>query len=123
MFYSNTVALIGIGLLLNVTCLSMARERKYSPPPAFLKSFFSSSVGKLLCLGHYYHQVSSTHQRLFLELTDMAESEQEQNSASTSEGNNLSIIMKDWILVAAGLERFFFLLYAIIFAIVTSVYI
>ena len=33
-----------------------------------------------------------------------------------------SIIMKDWVLVAAGLERMFFLIYGLAFAIVTSVY-
>ena len=33
-----------------------------------------------------------------------------------------SIIMKDWVLVAAGLERLFFLIYGLAFAIVTSVY-
>ena len=32
-------------------------------------------------------------------------------------------VMKDWILVAAGLERLFFLIYALAFAIVTSVYV
>ena len=32
-------------------------------------------------------------------------------------------IMKDWILVAAGIERFFFLIYTIAFALVTSVYV
>lgn len=35
----------------------------------------------------------------------------------------LSGIMKDWVLVAAGLERMFFLLYSLIFAVITSVYI
>ena len=34
-----------------------------------------------------------------------------------------SIIMKDWVLVAAGLERLFFLIYGLAFAIVTSVYV
>lgn len=32
-------------------------------------------------------------------------------------------IMRDWVLVAAGMERMFFLLYALIFAVITSVYI
>ncbi len=143
MFYSNTTALIGIGLLLNVTCISMARERKYSGPPKFLKMLFSGSVGKCLCLGHYYHQVSATHQRLFLELTDMAESEQQDSMDESSQqqqqqqqqhqqgsvfnhaqgDHGQSLIMKDWLLVAAGLERFFFILYTVIFAIVTSVYV
>ena len=31
-------------------------------------------------------------------------------------------IMKDWVLVAAGIERFFFLIYAIAFALVSGVY-
>ena len=34
-----------------------------------------------------------------------------------------SIIMRDWILVAAGLERLFFSIYALAFAIITSVYV
>ena len=34
-----------------------------------------------------------------------------------------SLIMKDWVLVAAGLERLFFLIYGLAFAIVTSVYV
>ena len=32
-------------------------------------------------------------------------------------------IMRDWILVAAGIERFFFLIYTIAFALVSSVYV
>jgi hypothetical protein len=31
--------------------------------------------------------------------------------------------MRDWIMVAAGIERLFFVVYAIGFAIITSVYI
>ena len=33
-----------------------------------------------------------------------------------------SIIMKDWVLVAAGIERLLFLVYGLAFGIVTSVY-
>ena len=57
-FYSNITALIGIAVLLNVVCMSMARERKYNSPPKFLKNAFSGYLGQLLCLGNYYHQVS-----------------------------------------------------------------
>eukprot|EP00095_Tigriopus_kingsejongensis_P007928 maker-scaffold169_size292178-snap-gene-0.11 protein:Tk07928 transcript:maker-scaffold169_size292178-snap-gene-0.11-mRNA-1 annotation:"neuronal acetylcholine receptor subunit alpha-2 precursor" len=133
-FYSNTAGLIGIALLLNVTCVSFSRERKYNGPPKFLKVAFSGALGKFLCLGNYYHQVSSTHQRLVLELTDMAESDQmderEQDNGRRMEDGpispcsveNQSGIMRDWILVAAGLERFFFILYTIVFAVVTMVY-
>ncbi len=58
MFYSNTTAMIGIGLLLNVSCISMSRERKFQGPPKFLKALFAGTLGKCLCLGNYYHQVS-----------------------------------------------------------------
>ena len=93
-------------------------------------------------------QVSSTHQRLFLELTDMAESDQNEMgaeddadgcAADSGDGggngrrggggnhfnvaNESSVYMKDWVLVAAGLERFFFVLYTIVFAVVASVYV
>ncbi len=124
MFYSNTTALIGIGLLLNVTCVSMCRERKFTPPPRFLKALFAGPAGRLLCLGHYLHQVSATHQRLVVELTDMAESEQQGvEGVADGHASEASGIMRDWTLVAAGLERFFFILYTIVFAIVTSVYV
>ena len=56
-FYSNTAGLIGIAILLNVVCMNMARERKYSNPPKFLLNLFSGCVGKLLCLGNYTNQV------------------------------------------------------------------
>ena len=56
-FYSNITALVGIAILLNVVCLSMARERKYNSPPKFLKNLFAGVLGKLLCLGNYAHQV------------------------------------------------------------------
>ena len=56
-FYSNITALVGIAILLNVVCMSMARERKYSSPPKFLKNLFAGPLGKFLCLGNYYHQV------------------------------------------------------------------
>ena len=66
----------------------------------------------------------------------MAESEQ-QTEQETEEGvrvpnlnlsqvdlnSDNSFIMRDWILVAAGLERLFFTVYALAFAIITSVYV
>ena len=58
-FYSNITALIGIAVLLNVVCMSMAREKKYNSPPKFLKNTFSGFIGQILCLGNYYHQVST----------------------------------------------------------------
>merc|ERR1712080_528039 len=81
--------LIGIAILLNVVCMNMARERKYSSPPKFLLNLFSGCIGKLLCLGNYTHQVSSTHQRLVMELSDMAESEQQaENDSVIDSGRN-----------------------------------
>ena len=90
----------------------------------------------------FFFQVSSTHHRLVLELSDMAESEQQTNNENDLEnqeegaGHDMrrslstnpqdaanSIIMRDWILVAAGLERLFFSIYAMAFAIITSVYV
>ena len=59
-FYSNTTALIGIAIMLNVVCIGMARERKYASPPKMLKNFFSGWGGRLLCLGNYTHQVLFT---------------------------------------------------------------
>ena len=56
-FYSNTCGLIGIAILLNVMCISMAKEKKYTGPPKFLTQLFSGCLGKLLCLGNYSHQV------------------------------------------------------------------
>ena len=110
--------------------------------------------------------MSATHQRLVVELSDMAESEQQAEgeiavdsgrssvngamgrgggshqldmdndyhqrqdcSTNFPSGNHYahrhqsSLIMKDWVLVAAGLERLFFLIYGLAFAIVTSVYV
>merc|ERR1719360_111615 len=137
-FYSNITALVGIAVLLNVVCMSMARERKYNSPPKFLKHTFSGFIGKFLCLGNYYHQVSATHQRLTVELTDMAESEQQtesQNDLEPEQGSghdmrrpaasnrDQSYIMRDWVLVAAGLERLFFLIYAMAFGVITAVYV
>jgi len=63
----------------------------------------------------------------------MAESEQQTEQETEAEGGvpNLNLnpmdlnsyIMRDWILVAAGLERLFFAVYALAFAIITSVYV
>jgi len=138
-FYSNITALIGIAILLNVVCMSMAREKKYNSPPKFLKNTFSGFIGQILCLGNYYHQVSSTHQRLTVELTDMAESEQQQTEQQNTDvegsGHDMqaraistfqdhqSYIMRDWVLVAAGLERLFFTVYALAFGVITAVYV
>ena len=44
-------------------------------------------------------------------------------SANFSPDERGSIIMQDWTMVAAGLERMFFLVYALAFAVVTSVYV
>ncbi len=56
-FFSNITALIGIAIMLNVVCMSLARERKFTSPPKSLKRIFSGCLGKLLCLGNYSHQV------------------------------------------------------------------
>ena len=70
----------------------------------------------------------------------MAESEQQTNDPNHVESqeesghdmrrslnvpptDSTSIIMRDWVLVAAGLERLFFSVYAMAFAIITSVYV
>jgi len=158
-FYSNTCGLIGIAILLNVMCISMAKEKKYTGPPKFLTQLFSGCLGKLLCLGNYSHQVSSTHQRLTLELSSLDNVDNSlgeggdssyrnggtRNSGSSSSearhhahglshtaasimnhgdsNTHGSILMQDWMMVAAGLERLFFLTYAMAFAIVTFIYV
>ncbi len=143
MFYSNTCVLVGLALVFNVVCISLCRVRKFVGPPKGLKVLFAGSFGKLLCLGSYYHQTSFTHQRLVLELSDLdlAESEQQQGQG---QGQELDVqqlssfqqqqpspssaaaacggVMRDWVLVAAGLERLFLMLYVLIFAVVLSVY-
>lgn len=64
----------------------------------------------------------------------MAESEQQAESQDNEgQGHDMacqrtmidsnSIIMRDWILVSAGLERLFFSIYALAFAVITSVYV
>lgn len=126
LFFSNTAALIGIAIVLNVVCLSITRERKYRKPPKFLRNLFTGLLGKFLCLGNYYHQVSDTHQRLMVEMEDVnesPESEQDTETVQDNTDNVASQVMKDWFLVAAGIERFFFLVYSMAFAIVSSVYI
>jgi len=126
LFYSNTAVLVGIAILLNVSCISMARERRYSSPPKFLRNLFSGFLGRVLCLGSYYHQVSETHQRLELELDDVYMNdfpESEQTARELNGGSQeTNSVMRDWRLVAAGIERFFFLVYALAFALVSSVY-
>jgi len=124
LFYSNTGALVGIAIVLNICCISLARERRYSGPPKWLRNFFSGFMGRILCLSNYYHQVSDTHQRLIVEMDDIHESpESDQTDRDlNAHGQAGSGVMRDWILVAAGIERFFFLIYTIAFALVSSVY-
>jgi len=124
LFYSNTGALVGIAITLNVCCISLARERRYSAPPKWIRNFFSGFIGRLLCLSNYYHQVSDTHQRLVVEMDDILESPEsdQPNQDLNAHGQAGTGIMKDWVLVAAGIERFFFLIYAIAFALVSGVY-
>ena len=73
LLFSNTGALVGIAIVLNITCISLARERRfvvkyflkhhlpsyfrYSGPPKCLRNFFSGFMGRVLCLSNYYHQV------------------------------------------------------------------
>jgi len=132
LFYSNTLALVGIAIVLNICCLGITREKRYTSPPKVLRDLFSGSFGKLLCLGNYYNQISFTHQRLSSEMDTMSESpesertEEDQTSGSVCRDSaNTPMGRKDreWLLVAAGLERFFFLMYTIAFAIVSSSYI
>jgi len=124
LFYSNTGALVGIAMVLNVACISLSRERRYSGPPKWMKHFFSGYMGRVLCLSSYSSQVSETHQRLMVELDDISESpESEQTGIDLNSHETVgSLVMRDWVLVAAGIERFFFLIYTIAFAFVTSTF-
>ena len=68
---------------------------------------------------------SSSHQ---LDMNDGTGTRQGYTSSNFTQGNpdrfhqDSSIIMKDWVLVAAGIERLLFLVYGLAFGIVTSVY-
>ena len=69
----------------------------------------------------------------------MAESEQQQTEQQNTDvegsGHDMraraistfqdhqSYIMRDWVLVAAGLERLFFTVYALAFGVITAVYV
>ncbi|XP_023320242.1 neuronal acetylcholine receptor subunit alpha-7 [Eurytemora carolleeae] len=164
LFYSNTAALVGIAIVLNIVCITIITPvllflnillvprlswylgtpvlisltivlvsrysspylsnyclvSRYSSPPACVREFFSGFAGRILCLGHYYHQVSHTHQRLFVEMDSVNESAESDQPQSTGvEGRK----QNEWLLVAAGIERFFFLVYTLAFAIVSSSYI
>ena len=55
-----------------IAALQKHFSSRYSSPPKWLRNFFSGFMGRVLCLGNYYHQVSETHQRL--ELDDIQES-------------------------------------------------
>lgn len=123
LFYSNTAALVGIAIVLNVCCISISRDQRYSSPPKFLRNLFTGFVGKLLCLGNYYHQVSGTHHRLLVEMDQVSESPECEQTTTASATEVERSCNKDWQLVAAGIERFFFLIYTIAFAIVSSAYI
>lgn len=123
LFYSNTAALVGIAIVLNICCLTLTRDKRYSSPPKFVQRFFTGCAGRVLCLGHYYHQVSSTHHRLVVEMDSVSESPESdqttQSISSASEGRK----QQEWVLVAAGIERFFFLIYTIAFGVVSSAYV
>ena len=70
--------------------------------------------------------MSETHQRLVVELDDIQDSpecEQTTERDLSAHGQAGSAIMKDWLLVAAGIERFFFLMYSLAFAFVSGFYI
>ena len=68
---------------------------------------------------------SSSHQ---LEMNEGIDTGQGYTSSTFTQGHSerfrrdSSIIMKDWVLVAAGIERLLFLIYGLAFGIVTSVY-
>jgi len=122
LFYSNTAALVGIALVLNICCLTMSRAKRYSSPPRVVRQLFSGCLGKVLCLGHYYHQVSPTHHRLTVELDSVSDNPESEQSCSQSQ-NVESLKQAEWLLVAAGVERLFFLVYTCAFGIVSSAYI
>lgn len=128
LFYSNTAALVGIAIVLNICCITMSRDKRYTSPPKVVSEFFSGIAGRLLCLGNYTHQISTTHERLIVEMDSIADSpESEQTRTQGADGGYRSTTVsrksQEWLLVAAGIERFFFIIYTIAFAVVSSTYI
>ena len=87
----------------------------------------------------FFPGIISPSKRLNVEITDMAESEQQQTEQQNTDvegsGHDMqaraistfqdhqSYIMRDWVLVAAGLERLFFTVYALAFGVITAVYV
>jgi len=131
--FANHMALTGIAIFLNIICIKMVRDDKSNAPPRFFKLIFSQKISKILCLSGFEENFSAKmtltnendedRQNIILNRSSSTLSSEAQISSSRYyHQNQTNIIMREWMFVAAGLERVFLVLYVISFLIVSFTY-
>lgn len=126
--YANHAALTGIAIFLNTLCIRMVKEDKAKAPPRVFKFVFRGVVLKMLGLPEF--EDHSHHTRLTAEneedrqniILNRTSSTVSAEAVYASSNDKKNIIMREWMFVAAGLERVFLVLYVISFLIISFTY-
>ncbi|KAF4524650.1 hypothetical protein B566_EDAN013759 [Ephemera danica] len=127
-FYSSSLVLVTLALLVSIAVINIARYPRRTPLPWPLRHALTGWLGRVLCLGvTSLHHVSlggggSTSGEELREAGDDTAGVGEDQLHIISGASSTSTQL-DWLLLATAIDRFAFGLYCIVFAILAAAYV
>lgn len=134
LFYSSSLYMVCIAMIVSVVVVNLARNQHVTPLPWVIKNLLTGWLGQILGLGHIIAQTSALHHNM---MSGNAEELREQQAAVFDDHDHMgnssddrqmitprprSSSQQDWVLLAAAIDRITFLLYCLLFAILAIVY-
>nr|CAD7262373.1 unnamed protein product [Timema shepardi] len=124
LFYSSSLYMVCLSLIVSVVVLNLSRSKNKSALPWVLKNVLTGWLGRILGLGHIISQV---HQAM---MSGHAEELREQQAGFEDHNDDHQMIPRetksgsqyDWILLAAAIDRIMFLVYCLLFIILAIAY-
>ncbi|XP_050510436.1 acetylcholine receptor subunit alpha-L1-like [Diabrotica virgifera virgifera] len=130
MFYTSCLYIVGFSTIGSVVVISLSRTKHSTSIPWIIKQPLIGRIGKILGLDNYIQQATtSSHRVTAEEMRDHPVSEFDEST--NSEDNHIirshissakPSIQKDWILLAAAIDRISFIFYFLLFVILSIVY-
>ncbi|XP_063222311.1 acetylcholine receptor subunit alpha-type acr-16-like [Bacillus rossius redtenbacheri] len=124
LFYSSSLYLVCLSLVVSVVVINLSRSRHAAPLPWVVKNVLTGWLGRALGLGHIIAQVHHVM------MSGHAEEMREPQPAGFEEhGDDRQMIPRekagcqhDWVLLAAAVDRLAFLVYCLVFVVLAIVY-
>ncbi|KAL0274907.1 UNVERIFIED_CONTAM: hypothetical protein PYX00_002930 [Menopon gallinae] len=124
-FYSRTLYLLSVSLVISVTVINIAKNPKFSPLPWSIKRLLTGCLGKCLLINNLsFKESSKSMQNTGFKADEVGDSlpvlpEQEKQH---NEGTSYGKFQQDWIMLAVAIDRIAFIIYCFIFIVFAIAY-